>query len=366
MEMEYIDFRSDTVTVPTREMLDTMCCARVGDDVYGDDPTVKALEQKSAALLGKEDAVFVPTGTFGNQLCILTHTLRGDEVLIPADNHIVLYEVGASAVIAGVQLRFIDDNNGIINLDDLKRLYRTQDIHHPRTGLICMENAHTNGTVVPLNNMSAVYEFARGNGIGIHLDGARIFNAAIALKIKPSEIAGYSDSVMFCFSKGLCAPLGSVVAGDSEFIKDARKNRKMMGGGMRQVGYIAAPCIFALENMINRLSDDHENARYLAKRLKEIPLFYVLEDRLDINMVFFKIKKENFKDNYPGSGKIEYEPKDSNFNQENFLRYLLKNRIKINPVHGGEFRFVTHYYITREKIDFTIDVIKDFISKEVE
>ena len=347
MMQEFIDLRSDTVTLPTEEMLDAMRTARVGDDVYRDDPTVRELEGRSAEILGKQDSLFVPSGTFGNQLCILTHTCRGDEVLIPEDNHIVLYEAAASAVIAGVQLRQLTGKNGLIDTDELKKKYRTQDIHYPRTALICMENAHTNGTVVPLENMAEVREFAENYSIKTHLDGARIFNSAIALGKKPAEIASFSDSVMFCFSKGLCAPLGSIVAGSSEFIKAARKNRKMMGGGMRQAGYVAAPCLVALDKMTARLKEDHENARYLAARIEGLEIFEVFKNRLDINMVFFRINTA--------------QKKSTNFEDSKFTEYLYNKKIKINPCHEEQYRFVTHYYIDRDKINYVIDAIKSYM-----
>ena len=347
--MDFIDFRSDTVTIPTTEMLDAMRNAAVGDDVYEDDPTVIGLEKKSASILGKEDALFVPSGTFGNQLAILTHTERGNEVIIPADNHIVLYEVGASAVIAGVQLRLLSGKNGTVDLNELKEVYRGNDIHYPKTGLICMENAHTNGTVVPLQNMADVSEFARNKNIPLHIDGARIFNAAVSLNLEPSRISELFDSVMFCFSKGLCAPVGSILAGSREFIKNARKNRKLMGGGMRQVGYIAAPCIISLDKMINRLGIDHDNARYLADNLEKTGFFEVEKGRLDINMVFFKLKEDLFNE-------VEFDEKE-------FIGFLYKNNIKINPRHNGEFRFVTHYYTSRQEIEFAVSLIKEFLEK---
>jgi threonine aldolase len=345
--MECIDLRSDTVTLPTEEMLDAMRNAAAGDDVYGDDPTANLLEQKSAEILGKEAAVFVPSGTFGNQLAILTHTCRGNEVLIPGDNHIVLYEVGASAVISSVQLRFLSGNNGKINLDDLKKNYRTSDIHYPKTGLICMENAHTSGTVVPLNNMAGVSEFAKSVKVPVHLDGARIFNAAIVLSVNAQEIAKYFDSIMFCFSKGLCAPIGSILVGSKEFINRARKNRKLMGGGMRQVGYIAAACLVALDKMTNRLAEDHKNAKYMAKLLDETGIFNVFKNRLDINMVFFKINNKLAK----------------SFDEKEFISYLNKYNIKISQSENGEFRFVTHYWITKERIDYLMDIINKYLRR---
>lgn len=349
--MEFIDLRSDTVTMPTEEMLDAMRNAKAGDDVYGDDPTVNQLEKRSAEILGKQDAVFVPSGTFGNQLAILTHTLRGDEVLIQEENHVIMHEVGASAVIAGVQLRFLSGNSGTIDIDELKKLYRSEDIHHPRTGLICMENPHSNGNVVPLKNMRDVRDFAKSVNVPVHLDGARIFNAAIALNADTREIADFADSVMFCFSKSLCTPIGSILAGKKDFIIKARKNRKLMGGGMRQAGYIAAPCLVSLEKMTARLADDHKNAKYFAKLLEETGIFEVLNNRLDVNMVFFKLKAKTT------SQQI--------FNEELFIEFLLKNKIKISASYNNEFRFVTHYYITKEKIDYTLEIIREFMKQNV-
>ena len=343
--MEFIDFRSDTVTLPTEEMLDAMRYAEAGDDVYEDDPTVKILEEESAAVLGKEAALFIPSGTFGNQLAILTHTDMGNEVIVPADNHIVLYEVGASAVIAGVQLRLLSKKNGMIDPNELASLCRGDDIHYPKTGLICMENAHTNGTTVSMDNMAEVSGFAKKKKIPLHLDGARIFNAAVSLDIKPKTIADLFDSVMFCFSKGLCAPVGSILAGKNKFIKNARKNRKLMGGGMRQVGYLAAPCIISLEKMTKRLGADHKNARYLAERLEKTGLFEIEKERLDINMVFCRYK-----------GKLN---RGKGSGEQKLIAFLYKNKIKINPSHDGEFRFVTHYYIGKKEIDFAVDLIKN-------
>lgn len=347
--MEFIDLRSDTVTMPTIEMLDAMRNAAAGDDVYRDDPTVNLLETRTAEILGKQDAVFVPSGTFGNQLAILTHTLRGDEVLVQEQNHIIMHEVGASAVIAGVQLRFLSGSSGTINMDELRRLYRSDDIHHPRTGLICMENPHSNGNIVPLKNMQDVFDFAKSVNVPVHLDGARIFNAAESMNTTAKAIADCADSVMVCFSKSLCAPIGSVLAGEKEFIKKARKNRKLMGGGMRQAGYIAAPCLVSLEKMTKRLGEDHTNAKYLAKLLEETNVFDVFKDRLDVNMVFFKLKEKSCLKGV--------------FDEKLFREHLLKKKIKISESFNNEFRFVTHYYITKDKIDYTIEAIRQFIKE---
>jgi threonine aldolase len=343
--MEYIDLRSDTVTEPTLEMLDAMHSAKVGDDVYGDDPTVNLLEEKAAEIMGKESALFVPTGTFGNQLAILTHTERGNEVIIPQSNHIVVHEVGASAVIAGVQLRTLNDNYGIPSMSDLKNAFRGNDIHFPRTGLVCLENAHSSGKVIPIEVLKEIFECSKNHNTPVHLDGARIFNAAQALKTEAAEIARYTDSVMFCLSKGLCSPIGSMLAGTKEFILKARKNRKLMGGGLRQAGYLAAAGLISIEKMASRLWEDHENARYLAGRMESLKNFNVLKNRLDINMVFFTIE-------------------NSDFNEDDFVSFLLAKKIKISPAEFGEYRFVTHYWINKKSIDFTIDSISSFFNSK--
>lgn len=340
--MEYIDLRSDTVTVPTPEMRKAMCEATVGDDVYGDDPTMNELEKIAAQKVGKEAALFVPSGTFGNQLALLTHTLRGDEVILDETCHIVMHEVGASAVIAGVQLRTFKSKNGVPSPDEIEKLIRENDIHYPRTGLICLESAHSLGTVIPLDVMEKVRGISLKHGIPIHLDGARVFNAATSLGIDVKEITSKVDSVMFCLSKGLCAPVGSMLAGSREFIEKARKNRKLMGGGMRQAGILAAAGIVALEKMTDRLKEDHENAKYLAELLdNEFDFIEIKKDRLEINMVFFELKKD--------------------IDHSDFVSKMFENGIKINPPEGSEYRFVTHYYINRDKIERTIEVMKKIL-----
>ncbi|HPM95675.1 MAG TPA: low-specificity L-threonine aldolase, partial [Mesotoga sp.] len=324
--MKWIDLRSDTVTLPGEEMRAAMANAEVGDDVYGDDPTVNRLEEIAAEVLGKESAVFVPSGTFGNQLSILTHTLRGDEVIIPASNHIIVHEAGASAVIAGVQMRTLDCDDGMPSVDRILKAIRGEDLHYPRTGLICLENAHSSGRVLPMEYMKEVYSIARERAVPVHLDGARVFNAAVSLGIDAREIASKADSVMFCLSKGLGAPIGSMLVGTKEFISRARKGRKIMGGAMRQAGIIAAAGIMAIEKMIDRLGEDHENARYLAKKLEEIKGIEIMRDRLDINMVFFKLDQGR---------------------PEAIVGELYREGIKINPPEGDEWRLVTNLDVSR-------------------
>ncbi|HCO69020.1 low-specificity L-threonine aldolase [Mesotoga sp.] len=332
--MKWIDIRSDTVTVPGKEMRRVMADAEVGDDVYGDDPTVNRLEEIASGILGKEAALFVPSGTFGNQLSILTHTLRGDEVIIPASNHIIVHEAGASAVIAGVQMRTLDCDDGMPSVERIRKAIRSEDLHYPRTGLICLENAHSSGRLIPMEYLKEVYELSRKRSIPLHLDGARIFNAAIAAEVSPAEIAAQSDSVMFCLSKGLGAPIGSMLVGTKEFVKKARKGRKIMGGAMRQAGIIAAAGIFALERMIDRLSVDHRNARFLAEGLSTIPGIEVFSERLDINMVFFKLTNKA--------------------RSRLIVETLLEKGIKINPPEGGEWRFVTNLNVSRDDLERVI------------
>lgn len=334
--MRYIDLRSDTVTMPTEEMRKAMAEAEVGDDVYEDDPTVNRLQELAAEMVGKEAALFVPSGTFGNQLCVLTHTRRGDEVILGEDCHIVLHEVGGAAVIAGVQLRTLKSNNGMLDPADVEAAIRPgDDIHYPHTGLICVENAHGLGTAIPVNNLQAIKKIGEEHGIPVHMDGARIFNAAVALGVDAKEIAACADSVQFCLSKGLAAPVGSLVAGTKEFIEIARKNRKLMGGGMRQAGILAAAGIIALEKMTKRLQIDHENAAYLADQLSRIPGVNVKADRLDINMVFFEMEPEVIP-------------------EQKLIDHFLKNGIKICGIEDGEWRFVTNVDVTREDIDFVL------------
>jgi threonine aldolase len=340
--MKFIDLRSDTVTVPTDEMREAMFRADVGDDVYGDDPTVVELEEFAAKLVGKEAALFVPSGTFGNQLCLLTHCKRGDEVILGDDSHIVVHEVGAASVIAGVQLRTLQSNKGELNPIDVKSKIRGNDIHFPSTGLICIENAHSNGRVIALNNMKEIYSIAQKHNIPVHLDGARLFNAASHLKTTAKEISSYCDSVTFCLSKGLCAPIGSIVAGSKDFIDKARKGRKLMGGGLRQAGFLAAAGLVALNKMVSRLDEDHKNAQYLAKELSNIPGIVVNLDDVHINMVFFRVNCKSY-------------------NIENLHKDFYNYGIKINPVEDGELRFVTNYWVNKSHIDFVIKTLKDLI-----
>lgn len=341
--MNFIDLRSDTVTQPTEDMRKAIYSAEVGDDVYGDDPTIKYLEEFAAQLVGKESALFVPSGTFGNQLALFTHCPRGSEVLLGDDCHIVMHEVGAASVIAGVQLRCIESDHGMLSPEKIQSRLRGQDIHFPETSLICIENAHSNGRVIPLSNMQTIFNIAKGNNINVHLDGARIFNAASYLNVDVKEITKYCDSVMFCLSKGLCAPVGSILAGDKEFIEKAKKKRKLMGGGLRQAGFLAAAGIVALKQMIPKLKDDHLNALYLGTELSKIPGIIIDLSNIQINMVFFSIK--NMK-----------------FTSKQLVNHFYENGIKINGEENEEMRFVTNYWVSKNDLDYVITKFKDLLN----
>ncbi len=338
----WIDLRSDTVTLQPAEMVKEMTKAMVGDDVYGDDPTAAELEALVAKMMGKEAGLFVPSGTFGNQLALLTHTRRGDEVIVGSEAHILMHEVGAAAVIAGVQLRTIPMTLNIMDPETVAKTIRVDDIHYPDTGLICMENALGNGAVMPLENMQAIYALAKKHNLPVHLDGARIFNGALALGVEARLLADCADTVNICLSKGLCAPVGSVLVGPKAFIDKARKNRKLMGGGMRQVGFLAAAGIYALEHMVDRLKEDHENLQYFAEALDKIEGIWVKKDRTAINMVFFELPETVIK-------------------EADFIEGLLNNGIKSNGTEDGEYRFVTHYGVDRHQIDETLRVIRELL-----
>ncbi|MFF2528508.1 low-specificity L-threonine aldolase [Brevibacillus sp. NPDC058079] len=269
-----IDLRSDTVTKPTEEMLRAMAEAEVGDDVYREDPTVNRLEAIAAEILGKEAALFVTSGTQGNQVAVLTHCVNGDEVIAEADSHIFYYEGGAMSALAGVQTRTLVGERGALRAEDVERAIRGNNIHFPRTKLICLENTHNRagGAVISVAQMKSVYDTAQKHGIPVHLDGARLFNAAVAQGVAVSELSTFADTVQICLSKGLSAPVGSILAGDRAFMEEARWWRKKLGGGLRQAGYLAAPGIIALTQMTERLAEDHERAQQLAIGLRQLSL----------------------------------------------------------------------------------------------
>ncbi|MEA4883902.1 MAG: GntG family PLP-dependent aldolase [Clostridia bacterium] len=289
--MDFVELRSDTCTLPTEEMREAMRNAEVGDDVLGEDPTVARLEAMAASKVGKEAALFCPSGTMGNLVAIMTHCGRGDEAIMESECHIYYYEVGGMSAIAGVVPRLVRGMNGVLDPADVKAAIREKNIHYAPAACLCIENTHNRGggTVTDIATMTALGAVARENGLAVHMDGARIFNASIALDVDPADLARPADSVMFCLSKGLSAPVGSMLAGSAEFIARARKNRKIVGGGMRQAGVLAAAGIVALEKMIGRLAEDHANARAFAEGLSQIPGISINTSTVQTNIVVFDI-----------------------------------------------------------------------------
>ncbi|MDR1072350.1 MAG: aminotransferase class I/II-fold pyridoxal phosphate-dependent enzyme [Treponema sp.] len=329
-----IDLRSDTVTQPTDAMRKAMAGAEVGDDVYGDDPTVHKLEELGAEIVGKEAAVFVPSGTFGNQLALFTWCLRGTEVVLGEECHIIQHEAGAASIIAGVQTRPIPAPDGVLKPDALIGRLRKAELHEPATSLICVENAHSLGRSVSLADVNAVRAVADAWRLPVHMDGARIFNAATALGVRAKEIAAGSDSVMFCLSKGLCAPVGSLLAGGKAFVTAARLKRKIMGGGMRQAGVLAAAGIIALRDMTERLHEDHERAKNLARFLVEIPGVALNIEDVQINIVYFTVAKARRPETNAG-----------------IVDVFAKAGVRISPANNGVFRFATHYWIKDQELE---------------
>ncbi|MEP6986722.1 MAG: low-specificity L-threonine aldolase [Chloroflexota bacterium] len=348
--MDIIDLRSDTVSWPTPEMREAMANAPVGDDVYDEDPTINQLQQDAADMLGKEAGLFVTSGTQGNIVAALTHCGRGDEMIVGREAHMFRYEQGASSGLGGIQPNILDvQPDGTLKLDAIKRTIRPDDQHFPRTKLICLEN--TQGTIggIPITAeyTAQVGEIARANNLKLHIDGARIFNAATALNTPVKDLVAPADSVSFCLSKGLCAPVGSILVGSKAFIHEAHRTRKMLGGGMRQAGILAAAGLIALHKMTKRLQEDHDNACLLAEGIAKIPHINVDVSRVRTNMFFFDLAE-----NAPMTIAE--------------LRARLKNEYKI--LMGGyagmpnRVRLVTHYWITPEKVDQTLTALRNILA----
>ncbi len=334
--MEPVDLRSDTVTKPTPEMRAAMAAAEVGDDVFGDDPTINRLQEMAAEIVGKEAALFVPSGTMGNLAAVLAHCGRGDEVILGNLGHTFLFEGGGIAALGGVHSYVLPTQpDGTLCLDDIRAAVRPDDVHAPVTRLITLENTHNRcgGVVLPVDYVDAVGALAREHGLKMHLDGARIFNAAAALKLPAARLVEPFDSVTFCLSKGLCAPVGSVLCGSAEFTRQARRIRKHLGGGMRQAGILAAAGIVALEHMVNRLDEDHARAARLAEGLKNIPGMRLEHETPPTNMVFAALD-----DSVPASaGEV--------------AQRLAKEGVLVGAVGPRRFRMVTHYWIDDTAVD---------------
>ena len=342
--MKFIDFRSDSVTWPTEEMRSAMQQAVVGDDAYGEDPTTAELESYGASLVGKEAAVFVPSGTFANQIALITHCRRGDEIIIDDRSHIVQFESGGAAALANVQFRTIEPKGNAVTTDEIiNKIRKTEDETEPKTALICIEDTMLNGNTIPLETMRNLRYLSSRYHVPVHLDGARLFNAAAAQNVSAAEIAQNADSVMISLSKGLCAPAGALLCGNKSFIDKAKKARNLLGGTMHQSGVLAAAGLVALKNMRQRLSQDHENAFYLANSLTQ---FEDLE--IDITSVETNIVHCRFK--------------DENFESESLCDFFKSRNILLKPTtEDGRLSLMTHRWINRQDIDVFVNALSDFL-----
>lgn len=343
--MERVDLRSDTVTQPTPAMREAMYQAEVGDDVYGEDPTVNELETVAAERLGKEAALFVTSGTMGNLVALLTHCGRGDEVILGDRSHTFLFEQGGMASLGGITPHPIpNQKDGTLELEDIEGAVRPDNPHFPVSRLVCLESTHNmcNGTPLSIEYTAQAARIAHSHGLSVHLDGARVFNAAAALDVDVKEIVRHVDSVQFCLSKGLCAPVGSMVCGSADFIVAARRARKVVGGGMRQAGIIAAAGIIALEQMTDRLVEDHRRAKRLAEGLAETPGIDVAP--VSTNILYFEL-----------TDGVEKSPAEVEAD-------LKEQGVLVNSRGGGRFRAVTHYWINDSDIERAIRAVREAVA----
>ncbi|MCS6294234.1 MAG: aminotransferase class I/II-fold pyridoxal phosphate-dependent enzyme [Nitrospira sp.] len=341
-----IDLRSDTVTQPTDAMRKAMARAEVGDDVYGEDPTVNRLQEMAAALLGKRAALFVPSGTMGNQLAIRAHTQPGQEVIVESKAHIVRYEQGAAGALAGVQLHWVVGDRGIMTAEQVEAAIRPKDPYSIPTGLICIENTHNSGggTIYSLSTIEKIRAIATKHGIPMHLDGARLFNAVAATTLPASTYAQHFETVSFCLSKGLGAPAGSLlVSSDTQLIERARRFRRMYGGAMRQSGILAAAGIHALEHHVTRLKTDHDHAKKLARALQQIPAVRIAPQHVETNIVIFDVP-------------------DPRLAPADLVIQLKDHGVLIHAIGGRSFRAVTHLNISTKQIDEAAEVFARVLS----
>jgi len=336
-----IDLRSDTVTKPSAGMREVMARAEVGDDVFGEDPTVNRLQEVAASLLGKEAALFVPSGTMANQLAVRLHTHPGDEILVEAGSHVVRYEGGAAAALSGVQTCWLPGIRGILEPAQIEAAIRPPDYHNPPTTLICLENTHNRGggSIYPLTTIAAIRKIAEARGIAMHLDGARLFNAVVANGIPAAEYARPFETVSFCLSKGLGAPVGSLICSDAGRIGKLRRLRKMFGGGMRQAGIIAAAGLYALEHNVQRLAEDHRHSKQLAGALVGLPGVRITPEHVETNIVVFDIH-------------------ETGHTAEEVLRRLKAEGLLLIAFGPATLRAVTHLDVTGEQIEHACAILK--------
>ena len=343
--MKMIDLRSDTITLPTNEMRQAMYEAELGDDVFGEDPTVNRLEKMSAHMLGKEAALFTSSGTMSNLISVLTHTRPGNEILVGSEAHMFWNEVGGASALGGVIMRVVPNTqDGQIEPNAINKAIRAENIHYPQTTLLCLENTHNRcgGTVLTPEYTHNIAQLAHHQGLKVHLDGARIFNASVALGVSASELTEPVDSVCFCLSKGLSAPVGSLVCGNQEFINRARKWRKMLGGGMRQAGVIAAAGIVAIQKMVNRQADDHATAKRLANGLASIPGIGISPEKIQTNIVIFEVPPT--------------------ISAPEFIQRMGAQGVRFSHTGGQKVRAVTHYMVNTTDIDEALERIGLFLN----
>jgi threonine aldolase len=344
MPARFVDLRSDTVTVPTPEMRDAMYRAEVGDDVYGEDPTVTRLEEMAAERLGKEAAVYVTSGTQGNLSAVLAHCQRGDEIIAGDQSHVFYYEVAGVAALGGIQIHTVPNGRGVPSPADVAAAIRPENIHFPPTRLVCLENTHNRcgGAVITPAETAAVADVAHAHGVSVHLDGARVFNAAVALGLPVGDVVRDVDSVTFCLSKGLAAPVGAVLCGRRDFVQRARKYRKMLGGGLRQAGILAAAGIVALEKMVDRLADDHANAKSLAMGLAEMPGVTLDPASVESNIVIFDLAPS--------------------VDTAAFTAALAGEGVKANATGPGRVRMVTHCGVSADDVAYALQACRRALS----
>ena len=343
---QYIDLRSDTVTLPTKEMLEAIVEAKLGDDVYGEDSTVNQLQEMAAEKMGKEAALLVTSGTQANLTSLMSNCKRGDQVILESESHINWYEVGGVSSIAGLFPWPIKTDGGAFKKEDLEAAIRPKNIHYPELSLVCIENTHNRhgGTILTPKQLEAISEVTKKHSVRLYMDGARIFNASVALGVDPKEFAKHVDNLMFCLSKGLSCPVGSLIVGDQEFIEKAKKVRKLLGGGMRQAGIIAAPGIVALQKMVSRLRTDHENAKLLAEKLSRIDGVQIDTKKIQTNIVIFDIATRTVK-------------------SDGFINELERDGILALTQGENRVRIVTHWGIEKEHIERTASAIERILTQ---
>jgi threonine aldolase len=340
-----IDIRSDTVTLPTNEMLSYVANCQFGDDVFSEDPTVNELQNYTADLLGKEAALFVSSGTMGNQLSLAINAEAGDEILVEEQAHIFYYETGAPAMLSRAQLRCIHSEYGVMQLDDIKKAIRTDEYWFPKTKIICIENTHNRhgGKIIPIDNIKEIANFAHSHDILMHCDGARLWHACVETGISPKDYCEPFDTISVCLSKGIGAPVGSLIAGSKKDIERARRWRKMVGGGMRQAGIVAGAALFALKNNYQLLADTHKNAKVFANILHKCEYISLDMNRVETNMVYFSIPEK--------------------ISSEHFLSELYKRNVRVIPVGVNSFRAVFHYQVSDEDTLFAGNTIVELINE---